>query len=101
MTLKLSEIARRIDAHLKRFERDPRINQPIRVGDMTLRTYYLAGSGFAGRYVYVVYVSYQGSTHLDRAQAESYLAWLDAGNVGTHWDSRLKDNDIKAATPAI
>lgn len=97
MTPKLSEIARRIDAHLKRFERDPKING---VPKFMLKPYYNAGAHRSGCYVHVTYVSYQGGSRLDRARAEAYLAWLDSGNVGTHWDQRLKDNDLSAAKPA-
>lgn len=81
----LAEIARRIDAHLKRFEADPVINAP----DPVYRTkpYYCAGaqSGAGAKRVLVYYVTYQGGRRLTRAEAETYLAWLDAGNVGRHW----------------
>jgi hypothetical protein len=32
-----------------------------------------------------VYISHQGECFLKRAEAEKYLAWLDAGNVGKHY----------------
>lgn len=84
----LDEIATRINAHLKRFERDPVINAslPARGG----RPYYNA-SAFRqsprSPRILVIYVSYQGNTPMLREQALAYLAWLDAGNVGTHDDA--------------
>lgn len=81
----LQEIAKRIDAHLTRFESDPKTN-PV---DPTYQTkpFYCARAHVLprARTVFVVYVAYQGARKLDREQAERYLAWLDAGNVGTHW----------------
>jgi hypothetical protein len=35
----------------------------------------------------VKYVDFQGDTSLTRERAERYLEWLDAGNVGTVWQS--------------
>lgn len=90
MTVK--EIARRIDAHLKRFERDSKINAEQfflsrRTGkrESSGRHYFYAGAWAAGRWVGVIYVSYQGHTNLSRDAASRYLDWLDAGNVGTHY----------------
>lgn len=82
MTLK--EIASRIDAHLKRFEADPKINKTKRTGGMKLSRFYNAGSTDSGRCVYVCYVAYRGNSHLSKPEGTRYLAWLDAGNVGTH-----------------
>jgi hypothetical protein len=81
----LQEIADRIDAHLRRFESDPKIN----VVDPTYKTkrYYCVGARRAGSYVSVCYVSYQGSRNITKADAEKYLAWLDACNVGPHYES--------------
>jgi hypothetical protein len=81
--LTLTEIAKRIDRHLSRFERTPALNPP----DPTYGTqlYCAAGAYRGGRYVMVQYDAYQGQTALLRNRAEAYLAWLDAGNVGTHW----------------
>ena len=81
----LTAIANRINAHLKRFERDKKINKPIKSGGMATATYYFAGACRVGRFVSVCYVAYQGSTSLTRDEAVAYLKWLDAGNVGTHW----------------
>lgn len=83
--VKLKEIADRIDAHLKRFEKDPAINKLIATRKMKLRTYWLPSAVVAGNRVFVRYVSYQGQTSLTKAEAERYLIWLDEGNTGPHW----------------
>lgn len=80
----LDKIAKRISAHLQRFEKDPAINT---VGHSNIHKFFRAGSWHAGRFVHVQYISFQGSTHLTKAEAETYLAWLDAGNIGTHRQS--------------
>ena len=83
LKLSLSELASRIDAHLKRFEADPEINAP-RGERMQTTPYFRAGAGATRQSVSVGYVDYHGSTKLTREQAARYLAWLDAGNVGKH-----------------
>ena len=87
MKMTMKEIASRINAHLKRFEADPKINAAKSCGGSAsrLHPYWHAGSCAYGRFVYVTYVSYQGQSNLTKTQAENYLAWLDAGNVGTHY----------------
>lgn len=78
------EIATRIGAHLHRFEADPEINKVNK--EYGTRHYYVAGAWAASPgWIGVRYVSYQGSTNLCKREAEKYLAWLDAGNVGTHY----------------
>ncbi len=84
--MKLQELATRITAHLKRFESDARINAP-RPAFAGTRPYYNAHASAAGSRVSVVYVLYQGGTTLTKSQAEAYLAWLDAGNVGRHQEA--------------
>jgi hypothetical protein len=81
--MKLSQIAAGIEGHLKRFEADPQINRFF--DGRTVRPYYHAGAGASGRFVYVKYVSYQGTTPLTKPQAIAYLNWLDAGNIGKHY----------------
>jgi hypothetical protein len=88
--MKLTEIANRIRDHLHRFERDPNIN--VQTKKTRLHPYYCAGAYAAGRFVYVCYVSFQGYANLTKEQAESYLTWLDCGNVGQHWKA-LPVND--------
>ena len=83
--MRLREIAAKIDAHLKRFEADARINRP-RAGT-TLTPYWQAGAWHSGRWVHIIYVSYQGVRTLSRVQAEKYLAWLEQGGIGRHWRS--------------
>lgn len=83
--LKLTEIAQRIDAHLERFEADPKINEFDE--KYRVHRYYHAGARRSGRYVSVCYISYQGTSQLARDEALNYLAWLDAGNVGTHYQA--------------
>lgn len=97
--MKLTEIAERIDAHLRRMERDPAIN--IRrdynkstwrweVSESGIATYYGANARRSGSRVRVVYVSYQGASTLKRDEAAAYLAWLDAGNNGTHYEQQSR-----------
>jgi hypothetical protein len=76
------EIALRIQAHLRRFEHDPEINERDPVYNMG--PYYGTEACASGRWVHVTYVSYQGPLVLNEARAEAYLKWLDAGNVGKH-----------------
>lgn len=91
----LGEIAKRISAHLKRFEKDPKINRRQEFIDGkwqdspegSLRgvgSFYYANASAAGRYVNVLYITYQGQSSLIKTEALAYLEWLDAGNVGTH-----------------
>lgn len=85
--LSMKEIGERINAHLKRFEADPKINidcSPTKTG---LHDYYQAGAHGSGRWVWVRYVAYQGNRTLTRAAALKYLAWLDAGNVGRYFEA--------------
>lgn len=80
--MKLAEIAKGIDAHLKRFEHDPTINVPG--AGTTLHPYYWARSWPAGSRVGIIYITFQGPDYLTKADAERYLAWLDEGHVGSH-----------------
>jgi hypothetical protein len=81
-TERAAEIGARIDAHLKRFEKDPKIN---RRDDDRLTPFYMAGAAGIRHRVFVRYVSFQGITYLSVEDAERYLKWLDAGHVGKHW----------------
>ena len=92
--MKLRDIAARIDAHLKRFEADKsgvnveRTYSNNRGQASKLRSYFGAGSGYAGgRYIFVRYVCYQDGSHITKEEALRYLAWLDAGNVGRHYEA--------------
>lgn len=81
--LKLSEVAARIDAHLKRMEGDPSIN--IRPDSKRISPFYCAGAFSSGSRVFVRYVSFQGRASLTREKAIAYLAALDAGRDCKHW----------------
>jgi hypothetical protein len=89
----LTEIASRISAHLQRFERDAVINAERFYSDQhgkrvpMGRAYYSAGASRAGSRVRVRYIAYQGGRTLTRSEAERYLAWLDAGNIGRHYEA--------------
>jgi len=87
--MKLKEIAGKIHQHLKRFEADATINAAIKRGggSLSLSPYYQAGSYATGKYVGVWYVSFHGTSYLTKQEAIRYLAWLDAGNVGRHYEA--------------
>lgn len=86
--MKLAEIAARISAHLKRFEADRKgINKDSKGNGMGLRPYYGAWCFTAGSKVGVTYVSYQGHSYMSKADALRYLAMLDAGYVGRHYEA--------------
>lgn len=89
------QLGRKIDAHLKRFEQSPSINMGRRLDESKKwvsdpkghRPYYGAGARGDRHRVWVSYVTYQGGSHLSIEDAEKYLAWLDAGNVGRHFQA--------------
>ncbi len=85
---KLAEIAARISVHLKRFECDPVIN--VRMSEGGTIPYNLARAYAIGSRVMVVYVNYQGWSELSKSDVLTYLAWLDAGGVGRHYESLRK-----------
>lgn len=80
----LTRIAERIREHLKRFEADSK-----REGHLS--PFCVPSAHRAGRCVRVSYRRFQRFTSLTREEAEAYLRWLDAGNVGTHWEMRALD----------
>jgi len=83
--MKNKEIAMKIQEHLSRFEE---------AGYKTIRgdnKYFYAHSWSAGRYVAIKYISYQCQSNLSNAEAEKYLDWLDAGNIGKHFDMNHKE----------
>lgn len=83
--LTMKEIAQRIAVHLKRFENDPEINKK-RDGMRTF-PYYNAGAYYpGGPKIGVTYISFQGTSNLSKTEAIKYLEWLDAGNVGKHYE---------------
>ena len=74
------EIAQRIDAYLRRFEKDD--NTKIYYGPLAYAS---------GGWVIISYVRYHPRTSLRKQDAERYLAWLDAGNTGRHFEAFRDD----------
>ncbi len=89
--MKLKEIAEKICTHLKRFERSKKHNPTD--SKYKTRPFFMAYASARGTRVYVTYISYQGQSGLKKADALAYLAWLDAGNVGTHHE--CKDINVR------
>lgn len=83
--LKLTEIARRIDAHLKRFAADPKINAQRRP---QRQPYFFPSASVAGGRLRVAYDCLHVARTLTRDEGAAYLAWLDAGGVGQHIDQQ-------------
>lgn len=89
-------LAEKIDAHLKRFQKDNKINWGRR-WDATAkhwvpdpngaRPYYNAAAVGNRHRVWVVYITYQSGSYLSIADATRYLAWLDDGNEGRHYEA--------------
>ena len=91
---KLADLAAAISKHLERFENDPVINAtpPAVNGNMRLPPYFRASANYpGGSYVQVMYISFQGWQMLKRDEAIRYLAWLDKGNVGRHYEALRGD----------
>lgn len=81
---KLTEVAQRIDAHLRRLEHDPKTNpKDERYGT---HPFWVASARVAGSRVSIVYVSYQGTSNLRLDEALAYLDALDGGYVGRHFE---------------
>lgn len=84
---KLAEIAERIAAHLRRFEADPVANalghyvaaRIVRVSEQSILINYRGGDFVPSR-------KWRLLCSLKRSDAAGYLAWLDAGGVGRHWE---------------
>jgi len=79
--MKLDEIARRIDSHLRGFYAH---GNPLQMwspcGTGGSFAMYSGGSKIA-----LLYVSYQGPSYLTKAEAIAYLEALDGGYVGRHF----------------
>ncbi len=84
---KLDDVASRIAAHLDRLEKDKAWN--VR-GDRGALRLWCSHAFRAGRYVAVRYISYQGTTNLTRDEALRYLAALDGGFKGRHFEALRK-----------
>ena len=88
MTIK--EVAKKIDAHLKRLE-------ALQPKDMEHKKLYSSACTVAGRYASVWYVSYQGQHNMTREVAEAYLKYLDDGGTGNHFGIRTEIEAKKKA----
>lgn len=86
--MKLAEIATRITVHLRRFESDPAIADGVTSGGRRIAKFYKPHAWASGRYVGVRYITYQTESHMTKQEAMDYLAWLDAGNVGKHFEMK-------------
>ena len=85
--MKLKDIAERIDEYLKKFELDPTLAKK-KLPEMShaITRFYNPSAHRVGRYVGVKYLSFQAQFNLNREEAERYLAWLDDGNKGKHFE---------------
>lgn len=82
--MSLQDIAAALLAHLSRIEADPVLNprdggHPLGDRDIICPSVERAGSRISVQYRTV-------ADTLTKAEAAAYLAWLDAGNNGTHLD---------------
>lgn len=85
----LTMIAGEIAAHLARFAADPSINVPetVTAHDGPLpRLYDGASAGVLGGGIDIRYRRHSTGDNLVRSEAEAYLTWLNAGNVGKYGD---------------
>jgi len=99
--LSLTEIAERIDRHLSRMERSAqKVNGHSMAvnpdGTVTNLRLFSANATRMGNRVGVTYVSYQGRSSLTRDEALSYLAGLDGGYVGRHYEW-LREHPVEQA----
>lgn len=88
-TPKLAEIAERIAAHLRRFEADPALRETQNTSGPRMKLYWGAFTNVAGSRIRVGYVRGRFDDEcITKATALGYLAWLDAGNVGRHFEQQ-------------
>lgn len=86
-SLTLTEIAERINKHLNRFEED--VDGVNKWDDnVGVLLYYLTSAHAVTRGVRIAYVRYKGTYLLKKKEALGYLNWLDAGNVGRHYEQQ-------------
>ncbi len=89
----LDECAERITSHLKRFEADAGINVAQKTGSLTLKPYNMPSAQRRGTRLRIRYADPLGQgTPLTANETREYLAWLDAGNVGKHWESQKEES---------
>lgn len=81
----LAEVAYRIQVHLRHMAADPKLNAVDSYGQ---RPFHFPYASKKGSRIEVSYVSYHVSFKLSKDDAETYLAWLDAGNRGCHYERK-------------
>ncbi len=74
-TLTLDQIANRLRDHIRKME--------------TARRWTRTTAEVSKRRVYISYGSGHKTAELPKKNAEAYLAWLDAGNTGTHFEMTI------------
>jgi len=72
--LRLGEVAKRIEVHLKRMEKEK------------VEGLWMPSANQGGGWCSISYRAYGGDVKLRREAAEAYLRWLDRGGTGTHWE---------------
>ena len=82
--MKLAELAGRIRTHLARLEADDNVNVS---SDGKRKLFWCSGATSSGNRVFCIYVAYQGDTSLTRDQATRYLAKLEDGFIGRHFEA--------------
>lgn len=87
---KLGEIADRITAHLQRFAADPKLRETQNISGPRVTRFSAPSAKPGGGRIRLRFVDtgLTAGVCVFKGQAIQYLAWLDAGNVGTLDDWR-------------
>lgn len=89
-------LGQKINEHLQRIENDPVLNPSRRLDkeqnkwvpdERGVRRFYGARAKGDRHRVWVIYINYQEGSYMSIEDAMAYLAWLDAGNVGRHFET--------------
>ena len=90
-----ADIAAAIKGHLQRFEADPDVNKgkpgqvpPVAAGAARFQGVSATPKGVDQ--VRIVYHDVTNAADLTQDEAQAYLDWLDAENVGTHFDKAAR-----------
>lgn len=75
----IEEIAHKINNYLNTFEKNKEKSPSGK------SFCYGAEASYDRKKVRVTYISYQGSTKLTPLEAQTYLKWLEDGNIGSHF----------------
>jgi hypothetical protein len=94
----LDALAEAINTHLKRIEATPSINEWTNSSGSARRRCFNAQSYRRGRSIMIRYISYQMTAAVPAADAQRYLAALDAGYVGRHHEHTLAAFDAGSPT---